>query len=308
MKNSLALAGKGMILITALAMTACTAVKTNQVKTNQVRISYVSPKNPAHQQVYELLKERQSLEKLQEFLSPFRLQWTLNISLTECDGEADAMYSDDTITICYEYIEELRKYMPAKTTPAGIEPIDTLVGPFVDTVLHEFAHALFDYLDVPVLGREEDAADQVSAYIYLQLGKAEARRLITGTVYAYMREVQDTDPPTMEEFADEHSTSEQRVFNLLCMAIGANPELFEDIAVLGGLPQYRIDICEEEYELISLAYQALIGPHIDAVLAEKVFDRSWLPDKTSQLLSRPRSSQGGEIPSPVSPPDKKPQQ
>ncbi len=288
MKNCLTLAVSGMILITALAMTACTAVKTNQVKTNQVRINYVSPKNPAHQQVYELLKERQSLEKLQEFLSPFRLQWTLNISLTECDGEADAMYSDVTITICYEYIEDLRTYMPAKTTPAGIEPIDTLVGPFVDTVLHEFAHALFDYLDVPVLGREEDAADQVSAYIYLQLGKAEARRLITGTVYAYMREVQDTAPPTMEEFADEHSTSEQRAFNLLCIAYGADPELFEDITILGGLPQYRVDICEEEYELLSLAYQTLIGPHIDPDLAEKVFDRSWLPEKTSRMLSRPR--------------------
>ena len=284
----MALAGKGMILITALAMTACTAMKTNQIKPNQVRISYVSPKNPAHQQVYELLKERQSLEKLQEFLSPFRLQWTLNISLTECDGEADAMYSDGTITICYEYIEELRKYMPAKTTPAGIEPIDTLVGPFVDTVLHEFAHALFDYLDVPVLGREEDAADQVSAYIYLQLGKAEARRLITGTVYAYMREVQDTDPPTMEEFADEHSTPEQRAINLICMAYGADPELFKDITILGGVPQYRVDICEEEYELLSFAYQTLIGPHIDPDLAEKVFDRSWLPEKNSRMLSRPR--------------------
>jgi hypothetical protein len=281
MKNSLALAGKGMILITALAMTACTAEKSNQVSVN-----YVPPKNPAHQQVYELLKERQSLEKFQELLSPFRLPWTLNISLTECDGEADAMYSDDTITICYEYIEDLRKYMPAKTTPAGIEPIDTLVGPFVDTVLHEFAHALFDYLDIPILGREEDAADQVSAYIYLNFGKDEARRLIMGTVYAYMLEVQDTDAPSMEEFADEHSTSEQRAFNLLCIAYGADPELFKGVPALGGLPQERIDICEEEYELISFAYQTLIGPHIDPELAKKVFDRTWLPEKTSRMLNR----------------------
>ena len=288
MKNCLVLAVSSMFLTTVLAVTAHIAVETRQGKTHQTRISYVPPKNPAHQQVYEILKERQSLEKLQEFLSPYQLQWTLNISLTECDGEADAMYSDDTITICYEYIEELRKNMPAKTTPAGIEPIDTLVGPFVDTVLHEFAHALFDYLDVPVLGREEDAADQVSAYIYLQLGKVEARRLIMGTVYTYLQEVQGTDPPTMEEFADEQSTSEQRAFNLLCMAYGADPELFEDVAILGGLPQDRIDICEEEYELISLAYQALIGPHVDPVLAEKVFDKTWLPEKTSEMLSTPR--------------------
>jgi len=302
MKKFLVLAVSSMFLTTVLAVTAHIAVENRQGKTHQIRISYVPPKNPAHQHVYQILKERQSLEKLQELLSPYQLQWTLNISLSECDGEADAMYSDDLITICYEYIEELRRNMPAETTPAGIEPLDILVGPFVDTVLHEFAHALFDYLDVPVLGREEDAADQVSAYIYLQLGEAEARRLIMGTVYAYLLEVQGTEPPTMEEFADEHSTSEQRAFNLLCMAYGAHPELFEDVAILGGLPQYRIDVCEEEYELISLAYQALIGPHVDPVLADKVFDRSWLPEKTSQILRRPRRLHDGQGPSQLSPP------
>jgi len=281
MKNSLVLAVSGMILITALAMNACTAEKTSQVRAN-----YVPPKNPAHQQVYELLKKRQSLEKFQELLSPFRLPWTLNISLAECDGEADAMYSDGTITICYEYIEDLRKNMPAKTTPAGIEPIDTLVGPFVDTVLHEFAHALFDYLDIPILGREEDAADQVSAFIYLQLGKTEARRLIMGTVYTYMLEVEDTDPPSIAEFADEHSTSEQRRFNLLCMAYGADPELFEDVVKMGWLPDERAAICEEEFEHIAYAYHTLIGPHIDPDLAKKVFDRTWLPEKTSRMLNR----------------------
>jgi hypothetical protein len=280
MRNSLALAVGGMILITALAAATCHAAKTNQVS-----ISYVPPTNPAHQQVYELLKERQSLEKLQEFLSPFRLQYPLHISLTGCDGEADAMYSHDAIRICYEYIEDLRTYMPAKATPAGIEPLDTLVGPFVDTVLHEFAHALFDNIGIPILGREEDAADQVSSYIYLQLRDDEAHRLIMGTVYAYMLEVEDTDPPTMEEYADEQSTPEQRAFNLSCMAYGSNPELFEDVLTLVGMPQERVDICEEEYELFSLAYEKLISPHIDSELAQRVFEKSWLPEETSPMLS-----------------------
>ena len=290
MNNSLVLTVSGMILITALSTTAFTAVSAGQAtaKANQVRVKYVPPKNPEHQQIYEFLKERQSLEQLQEFLSPFRLQWPLDITLTGCDGEPDAMYDDDEITICYEYIEELQKYMPAETTPAGINPVDTLIGPFVDTVLHEFAHALFDYADIPVLGREEDAADQVSAYIYLQLGRDEARRLITGTVYAYMLEVQDTDPPDMEEYADEHGTSEQRAINLSCIAYGADPELFEDVVIRVGVPQYRVDICEEEYDLISFAYETLIGPHIDPELAKKVYDRSWLPDQNFNLPdSRP---------------------
>jgi hypothetical protein len=147
---------------------------------------------------------------------------------------------------------------------------------------------LFDFLDVPVLGREEDAADQVSAYIYLQFGKAEVRRLIMGTLYAYLREGQDNAPPTMEEFASEHSTPEQRAFNVMCMAYGADPETFGDMITLGGLPRNRADNCKEEFELISLAFQQLIGPHIDPDLAEKVFDKSWLPEKTSRMLSRPR--------------------
>jgi len=269
-----------MILITALAVTAC-----NAAKTDQVSISYVPPTNPAHQQVYELLKERQSLEKFQDVLSPFRLPEPLTIVLTGCEGEADAMYSGVTITICYEYIEDLRTYMPAETTPAGIEPLDTVVGPFVDTVLHEFAHALFDYLDIPVLGREEDAADQLSAYTYLQIGEDEAHRLIMGTVYAYMLEVEDTDPPTMEEYADEHSVPEQRAINLSCMAYGKDPELFEDVIALVGMPQYRVDICEEEYELYTRAYEKLIAPHVDPELAQKVAEGIWLPEETSDMLN-----------------------
>jgi len=281
MKNSLASAAGGMILITALAVAAG-----NGPKTNNVSISYVPPTNPAHQQVYELLKERQSLEKFQEFLSPFRLQYPLHISSTGCDGEADAMYSSDSIRICYEYIEDLRTYIPAETTPAGIEPLDAVVGPFVDTVFHEFAHALFDNIGIPILGREEDAADQVGAYIYLQMNKDEAHRLIIATVYAYMLEVEDTDPPTMEEYADEASTPEQRAFNLSCMAYGKDPELFEDVITLVGMPQERIDICEEEYELFTLAYEKLISPHVDPELAQKVFEKSWLPEATSDMLNK----------------------
>jgi hypothetical protein len=285
MKNELASWIRCMTLIAVSAATACGDTQSlPPEKTDQLVIRYEVPTKPAHRQIHDLLKKRQSLEKLKDFLSPFRLRWPLFLSLTDCDGEADAHYGDDKINICYEFIEELWQHMPEKTTPAGIEPIDTVIGPFVDTVLHEFAHALFDYLDVPVLGREEDAADHVSAYIYLHMGEHEARRLIMGAVYNYRREVEGADPPSMLEFADEHSTPEQRAFNLLCIAYGADPELFEDVAKMGGLPAERIAICEEEYELLEYAYETLIGPHIDPALAQEVFDRTWLPEKTSPML------------------------
>ena len=142
MKKALTFSVIGIALLAATASTAFAASKSNRVS-----ISYVPPKNPAHQAIYEGLKQRRPLEKLQEFLAPFRLPRTLKISLAGCDGEADAFYGDDTITICYEYIDELWKNMPAEATTAGVAPIDTIIGPFFDTSLHEFAHALFDMLD-----------------------------------------------------------------------------------------------------------------------------------------------------------------
>ena len=75
-------------------------------------------------------------------------------------------------------IDQLPNTMPAKATPAGVTPIDAVEGPLFDSCLHEVSHALFDMLQVAVLGREEDAADQVSSFIILELGKEEARTLI----------------------------------------------------------------------------------------------------------------------------------
>jgi hypothetical protein len=284
MKTILALTAAGMVLVAATATTGYAAPKTNRVS-----VSYVVPKNPAHQPIYERMKERRALERLKEFLSPFRLPSTLKVKLAGCDGEADAFYEDDEITICYEYINELWTNMPAETTADGMAPMDAIMGPLYDTSLHEFGHALFDMLDVPQFGREEDAADQVSAYIILQLGKTEARRLIMGTAYAYMAEARRAAPPSLKEFAGEHGTPAQRAFNLLCMAYGADPKLFGDFVTKGYLPKKRADVCEDEYQQVAYAFETLIGRHIDRTLAKRILDRSWLPEITAREKLRPGS-------------------
>jgi hypothetical protein len=249
---------------------------------NRIEITYEAPENPAHSKIYEDLKERQVLERLQTFLSPFKLVIPVEIVMAGCDGEPEAEYGDGEILICYEFVEMLIENMPEETTPAGVEPVDTVVGPFFDTVLHEFSHALFDMFYTPMFGREEDAADQLAAYLYLQLGEEEARRLIRGTVYNYLVvETHDEDSPqTVDEFiedsAETHSLPAQRAYNLLCMAYGANPKLFGDVVTKGYLPKHRVEFCIEEYEQVHQAYVDLIKPHVDSELAKEIFDKSWL--------------------------------
>ena len=260
-----------------LAPESVTTAQAAAARANRVSVSYVPPKNAAHQPIYEELKEVSFLEKLQQFLAPFRLPRVLLVKVAGCDGDANAFYEKDAITVCYEYIEQLRKTMPAGTTEAGVTSVDALVGPLIDTCLHEFAHALFEMLDVPVLGREEDAADQVSAYIMLQLGKDEARKLIGGVAYAYKTEAEAaTTPSTMTHFADVHGTPAQRFYNVLCIAYGADKQLFGYVVERGYLPKERAEDCEDEYRQAGRAYEKLIGPHVDRGRAKKVFDKSWL--------------------------------
>jgi Putative metallopeptidase len=288
MKAVLALVITWAVLVPEMATTAQAAA----ARASRVSVSYVPPKNPAHQPIYEQLKQLRFLEKLQRFLTPFRLPRALLVKVEGCDGDANAFYEYSVITVCYEYIDQLWKTMPAETTTTGVTPIDAIVGPLFDTCLHEFGHALFDLLRVPVLGREEDAADQVSAYLMLHLGKAEARRLIEGVAYAYRIEAEaDTAPLTMTRFADVHGTPAQRFYNVLCIAYGADAKLFGDMVEKGYLPKERAEDCQGEYQQIAGAYEKLIGPHVDRSWAKKVFDKSWLPDATTRVPGRPPSPQ-----------------
>src|SRR5262249_50195375 len=155
-------------------------------------------------------------------------------------GVSNAFSNEEAVTVCYEFIGDIQKSASETTTPAGIAPIDTLIGPFVDVFLHEAGHAVFALLKIPLFGREEDAADQFSSYIMLRFEKDEARRLILGSAYQYKHELSSpTLTISQQEFADEHGTPAQRFYNLLCIAYGADPKLFSDVAEKGFLPEIR---------------------------------------------------------------------
>ncbi|HKA79921.1 MAG TPA: DUF4344 domain-containing metallopeptidase [Xanthobacteraceae bacterium] len=249
---------------------------------NRIDIAYVEPKSAANRPVYKLLVEHQVLDKLRELLSPLRLPHRLLLQTRDCDGISNAWSNEDSVTVCYEYINDIWKNAPAQTTPAGIAPIDTVIGPLLDVFLHETGHAVFASLQIPLFGREEDAADQFSAYVMLKFDKDEARRLILGSAYQYKG---DMASPTItiqqQNFADEHGTPAQRFFNLLCTAYGSDPKLFADVVEKGFLPEDRAAGCKREYAQLSHAFATLIGPHVDTRLAYKLRKR-WLPPVTTK--------------------------
>ena len=76
---------------------------------NRIRIEYVVPKSPEHQPIYEIIKQRQTLEKLQEIYGAFQLPIDLTLRTAECDGASNAWYQRGRVTVCYEYLNEIGK-------------------------------------------------------------------------------------------------------------------------------------------------------------------------------------------------------
>jgi hypothetical protein len=280
------------LALIAIAAVICPALAgpagAKEGKSDRIVVRYVPPKDEKLRPIYEYVKDARALEEMQPLLRPLKLPRTLVIEAKDCAGDSNAWYEDDKVTICYEFLDDIWKNAATATTLSGIAPIDTVMGPFVDVVLHEAGHAIFDMLKIPVFGREEDAADQFSVYIMLRLQKDEARRLIMGTAYQYKSDVVGHKPPvSLQHFANEHGTGAQRFFNVLCLGYGSDPKLFADFVEKGYLPKERAEGCEDEYKQVAFAFDTLIRPHIDRKLARKLYT-IWLPPVEARPRSRPR--------------------
>ena len=152
-------------------------------------------------------------------------------------------------------------YGPAVAAQPGFAAGPVIVG----TLLHETGHALFSIYRVPILGREEDAADQIAGFVMLQFGRAAALTTIKGSAWKWAN--QDWSNPAFHEV---HSTPQQRFYNFLCMAYGGDPDTFKQFVDVGWLPKWRAPLCAAEYQQVKLAFETTIAPQLDLDLTKRL--------------------------------------
>jgi Putative metallopeptidase len=258
------------VLVAAVAGLSCSNPSLQDIaKTGQVQYKYEDPANATQQNIRDRLQALQVLERLSEFLSPLRLPRPLTLKVQGCNGQVNAYYWRDQVMVCYEYFDFLLKVAPEMPTPEGLTRHQALGGMTADVFLHETGHAVFDMLEIPFLGREEDAADEFSAYILLQRAREDARRLILGVAYLGSKQAQ-SEMANLAQFADIHELPAQRYYNVLCMAYGDDPNLFNDAIQYWHLPESRAKDCHYEYLRFQYAFRVLIDPYIDHALVEKL--------------------------------------
>jgi hypothetical protein len=230
----------------------------------QVTTHYVRPKNPKLMSTAVMVRDGRMLEALATATTQnIRVPEHLSLVMAEC-GQPNAFYQRDkkAIILCYEFFDDivsglLRDF--GKRVPRAT--LTNMAGGLLAFVyLHELGHALVNLLNLPVLGREEDAADQIATYLLLQ--STNFQQLTDGFVAVHWFNRKKTFFYTRRHYADEHSLGPQRQFNIACWAYGSNPQQFLALAQYAKLPRERAVRCGNEYQQLHNAVGQLLSGHL----------------------------------------------
>ena len=248
---------------------AADAVRAQQ---SQIQIAYDPPTNAQLQPIYQRLKQRAVLEEMQAFLAPLHLPRPLTIKTAQCGTTTLQRHPPNTATICYEMVASIEKLVSQNTSDRNLAQ-SVIKGAFIQTALHETSRAIFEVLDVPIWGRERDAADRLAALIMTQFGEDVSFTAINGTADLFMW---SNKTWTGSDFSDTGSPDYQRFFNYVCVAYAAAPLMFGDLVDRGILPKRRAERCQGEYDQIRRAFDLRIMPYVDPDLLIKIRATPWL--------------------------------
>ena len=182
--------------------------------------------------------------------------------LLSMGGEEDPYYDPETSTIYFSYYfaDEIGERYKAEHPNASSAQRDRfIVSGVVHTLFHEYAHVLVDYLNLPVLGREEDAADSFASYVLLTLMDNGASILRDGANLFYLESL-DPDPFDEAMLSDSHSLSIQRFYMGICHLYASDETAYQSLIKTHDFDEEWTDTCLMDYDIIISSWQALLTP------------------------------------------------
>jgi hypothetical protein len=128
------------------------------------------------------------------------------------------------------------------------DTIRFVVGNLLFVLLHEIGHVQITEMGLPVLGREEDAADGYATIMMLAMKNEFSERVLMeaakGWFYSDRRDRMEHAPLAV---FDSHSLSRQRAYQIVCYMVGSDPEKVARLAEETGLPEDRQSSCQGDF-------------------------------------------------------------
>ena len=178
-------------------------------------------------------------------------------------GDPEGPYYDpETRTVEYpwQFVAESRRLLAASGY-AGAE-LDTAVVDATRFILHhELGHELIDVLDLPVLGREEDAADGFAAFTAVEL-EDDGELVIAATDLFAAFDDEAGGELAEDDFFDSHSLDLQRFYSISCQVYGSDPDTYAGVIDGVGLSDERLDECPSEWEQVRTSWYDVLDEHL----------------------------------------------
>lgn len=144
--------------------------------------------------------------------------------------------------------------------------VEFVTGNMLFALLHEMGHAHITEMGLPVLGREEDAADSYAVVTILKVGSASSRNLLVHSAEGWFFSAYRGEKEGIAlSFYDQHSLDKQRAYQIVCLMVGANPTKFKELADRIHLPENRQDSCVADYSNASWSWENALKPHLRSV-------------------------------------------
>jgi len=146
------------------------------------------------------------------------------------------------------------------------EAIRFAINNDIFTLQHEIGHLLVGEFELPVLGREEDAADSFASVSLIERQTDEADQVLIDSADGWDLSDAASDNPTYEDadFYDEHSLDIQRAYQTVCFMVGAAPDVFGEVADAYGIDADRQESCGDDYTQAATSWNGLLAPHLRA--------------------------------------------
>jgi len=160
------------------------------------------------------------------------------------------------------------KDVPAAKIRATTEFV---LGNSLFALLHEMAHGLIADLGLPVLGREEDAADAFATVAILDMKTEFTHRVLVNAAKSWMiidRRSRESGEPMV--FYDAHGLDLQRAYNIVCLMVGSDPDQFDDLATEVQMPEDRRGTCRGDYSNASWSWNKALAPYLRSPEEERV--------------------------------------
>lgn len=149
--------------------------------------------------------------------------------------------------------------------------VEFVLGNTLFVLAHEMGHALIYEMDMPVLGRDEDAADSFAVITALKIGTEFSERVLFEATKGWvLTSKRDKKEGNELAFYDEHGLDLQRAYNVVCMMVGSDPKKYGSLAKDTGLPEERQESCVRDYKTAAWSWEQMLKPHLRAADKPKV--------------------------------------